>query len=140
LAQFKRLRQLAYRQFCRRKGEEMKHSEMVQQLGTGYSGERGGLLDAQAYRENFIEKIERTVPWTTPGLTITRLRLLSDPGFPAWDVSYCHGKVNGEPVEVSLPFNQLPKRGISRAIVAHAKHDGVFAKGIGILDCISTLI
>ena len=88
--------------------------------------------------------------WTTPGLRITRLRLLSDPGFPYWDVSYCDGVLNGQKVSVSLPFAQLDKThfwmgqrcarpSLARQIVAHAIRDGVNAKRLGILDCISTL-
>lgn len=82
----------------------------------------------------------RRVDWTEKGLRITRLRLLSDPGFPFWDVSYCHGILDGEHVDVQLPFDQLPKRAVSKTIVEHAKRDGVYARGIGILDNISTLI
>lgn len=78
-----------------------------------------------------------TVDWTEPGLRITRLRLVTDRGFPAWDVSYCHGILDGRHVDVRLPFHQLPKRGLVRAIIAEAKRDGVYAKGTGILDCIS---
>ena len=71
---------------------------------------------------------------------ITILRLLSDPGFPFWDVSYCHGETkDGKPCPVILPFDQLPKRGRARAIVEEAKRDGVYAKGLGIIDAISTL-
>jgi hypothetical protein len=102
----------------------------------------------------------RQVDWTTPGLKITRLRLLSDPGFPFWDVSYCYGILNGEPVSVSLPFSQLRKRythvrdpisrnlrkldkstapTLAEQIIMYAKRDGLYAKGLGILDCISTL-
>lgn len=84
----------------------------------------------------------RTVDWTEPDLYITRLRLLSDPGFPAWDVSYCYGRIKatGEVVRVELPFSQLPKGGkLTRAIVEYAKKDGVYARGIGILDNISCL-
>lgn len=79
------------------------------------------------------------VSWTARNLKVTRLRLLSDPGFPYWDVSYCHGKIAGKDVRVELPFHQLPKNGYKKAIVAYAKKDGVYAKGIGILDAISTL-
>lgn len=85
------------------------------------------------------EAITRTVPWDTPGLRVHRLRLLSDPGLPWWDVSYCHGNIGNEQVEVDLPFNQLPKRGMRAAIVKYAKRYNVFAKGLGILDNISTL-
>ncbi len=109
-----------------------------------YDGETNGLIDTKAYHKNVTERIEETVCWTDERLAkITRLRLLSDPGFPVWDVSYCHGELkDGTPCEVSLPFHQLPKGkgGINGAIIAHAKQDGVFAKGLGIFDVISTLI
>jgi hypothetical protein len=72
--------------------------------------------------------------WDTPGLKITRLRLLSDPGFPMWDVSYCLGEVDGRHVRVILPFDQLPKKGMKSAIIKHAKRDKVYAKALGILD------
>lgn len=86
------------------------------------------------------KRITRTVPWTAKGLKVTRLRMLSDPGFPCWDISYCHGVLaDGEAVEVELPFYQLPKYGWKRAIVNAAKRDKVFAQGIGILTNVSTL-
>lgn len=79
-----------------------------------------------------------------PKLTkVTRLRLLSDPGFPFWDVSYCYGELkDGSAVRVSLPFHQLPKgKGrLNGAIIEAAKADGVYAKRLGIFDVISTLI
>lgn len=81
----------------------------------------------------------KSVCWTAPGLRVTRLRLLSDPGFPFWDVSYCQGELNGEPVTVLLPFSQLPKRGYRKAIVEWAKTEGVYALRLGILENISTL-
>jgi hypothetical protein len=82
----------------------------------------------------------RTVDWTEKGLRVTRLRLISDIGFPFWDVSYCFGVIGTEKVRVALPFSQLPRRGTVRAIVQHAQRDGVFARGLGILDNISTLV
>jgi hypothetical protein len=106
---------------------------------TNYPNETNGLIDPKGYHDAVTHRIERTVYWTEPGLTVTRLRLLTEPGFPAWDVSYCHGILAGEPVEVSLPFTSLPKRGASRAIVEYAKRDGVHAKSLGILDCMSRL-
>lgn len=104
-------------------------------------GEVAGLANGLAYhsdrhsQEGGIE----TVDWRTKGLYVTRLRLLSDPGYPYWDVSYCHGVLDGKHVDVQLPFSELPKRGMKAAIIAEAKRDGVYAKGIGILDNISTL-
>jgi len=101
--------------------------------------ETNGLDNPTAYHDDFTHRIERAVPWTEPGLRVTRLRLLTDPGFPMWDVSYCHGMIGDEPVRVILPFGQLPKGRVSSAIIDHAKADGVYAKRLGILDSISTL-
>lgn len=84
----------------------------------------------------------RSVGWEEPGLYVYRLRLLSDPGFPAWDVSYCFGRIKatGELVRVQLPFSQIPKGvGIKRFIVDEAKKAGVYARRLGILDNLSTL-
>jgi hypothetical protein len=100
-------------------------------------GELNGLVNGPAYHA--ARRDARSVDWSTPGLRVTRLRLLSDPGLPFWDVSYCHGYLNGLPVDVDLPFSQLPKRGFKRAIVAAAKAEGIYAHGLGILSNISTL-
>lgn len=100
--------------------------------------ERNGLVDGNEYHKQFHDA--RKVDWTEKGLRITRLRLLSDPGFPLWDVSYCHGELNGEKVHVELPFSQLPKLRMSATIVQYAQRDGVFAKGLGIFEALSTLI
>jgi hypothetical protein len=105
-----------------------------------YAGEVNGLGDfAKEYHD-----IDRslTLHWDDPRLArITRLRLLSDPGFPYWDISYCHGETkDGVACTVTLPFDQLPKRGYKHAIVTAAQKDKVYAKGLGIFDAISTLI
>jgi hypothetical protein len=96
-----------------------------------------GLGNGPEYHKNYAGA--RTVQWTEPGLKVTRLRLLSDPGFPVWDVSYCHGEIDGKAVRVELPFSQLPKKGMMGHIVRHAKRDGVHAKNLGVFDAISTL-
>jgi hypothetical protein len=69
------------------------------------------------------EPIVGTLDWTSPDLAkITRLRLLSDPGYPAWDVSYCHGENRrGERVNVGLPFSQLPRGRAMRGAIIPAK-------------------
>ena len=77
---------------------------------------------------------KRTVDWKARGLRITRLRLLSDPGFPMWDVSYCWGYIGEEPVFVSLPFDQLCKKSVKSDILRYARAEGVYAKALGILD------
>lgn len=92
--------------------------------------ETNGLVDGPAYHE-----IEReSVDWTEPGLKITRLRLLTDVDCPFYDVSYCHGVLDGKPVVVLLPFHQVPVRFATAYLIAQAKEAGVFAKGLGILD------
>jgi len=101
--------------------------------------EINGLENPTEYHKNVTHSIERTVDWTTKGLKITRLRLVSDIGFPVWDVSYCHGFIGDEPVRVRLPFGHLPKKGMSTAIIEAAKKDGVYAKGLGVFDAISTI-
>ncbi len=100
--------------------------------------ETSGLVDARSYHASFSGHDRPQVCWTTPGLRITRFRLVSDPGFPLWDVSYCHGVLAGQDVRVGLPFSQLPKRGMMAAIVEHAKRENVFAKRLGIFDALST--
>lgn len=102
--------------------------------------ETNGLDYPSHYHNNVTHMIRRAVDWTEPGLEVIRLRLLSDPGRPTWDVSYCHGCINGEePVRVLLPFDTLPKKGVKKAIVEYARKDGVYARNLGILDNISTL-
>ena len=80
--------------------------------------------------------------WTDKDLgRIVRLRLLSDVGFPVWDVSYCHGVTrHGDPVVVTLPFSQIPKRGFWRFLVSWGIKEKVFVKGILSELAISKLI
>lgn len=98
-------------------------------------GEVNGLVNGISYHDerHSQEGGVETVCWTTPGLEITRLRLLSDPGFPVFDVSYCHGILGGKHVNVQLPFSQLPKYGkggYKAALYAEAKATGKFIKGL----------
>lgn len=86
----------------------------------------------------YFASISGAVDWDTPGLRIDRLRLISDPGFPFWDVSYCTGSLSdGTMCRVHLPFSQLPKRGMRQALYAHAKRSGHFIDGL--FQAISTL-
>lgn len=104
-----------------------------------FVGEVNGLVNGISYHNERHSQDGgvKKVCWTTPGLEITRLRLLSDPGFPVWDVSYCHGTLNGRHVDVQLPFSQLPKRGMKSALYKEAKDTGAFIKGL--FSAISTL-
>lgn len=100
----------------------------------GYS-ESNGLINGKEYHKNFYGA--ETVEWTDSRLKrITRFRLLSDPGFPYWDVSYIHGELkDGSLCRVNTPFIQIPKgRQFFGFIIREAKKDGVYAKGLGLLD------
>ncbi|MAG39684.1 hypothetical protein CMI41_01830 [Candidatus Pacearchaeota archaeon] len=99
----------------------------------------------EGYHKEVTYKISKTVDWATPNLTVTRLRLLggiggafSRNGSWQWDVSYCHGLLNGEPVNIALPFDHLPRNWKSE-IIRHAKAAGIYARKLGILDNVSTL-
>lgn len=94
-------------------------------------------INGSDFHDEYVD-VER-VPWTTKNLKITRFRILSDIGFPLWDVSYCYGDVNGEKVVVELPFDQLPKRKWKSSIIRYAKRDGVYAKGLGIFENVSAI-
>jgi hypothetical protein len=92
------------------------------------------------------EPIERTLDLSDPELVrIIRLRLISDPGFPVWEVSYCHGETaTGERVRVSLPFYQLRKGrqgpSINAQLVEHFRSAGRFGKGMGVFGAVSTMV
>lgn len=80
-----------------------------------------------------------TVQLSDPRLVrIDRLRLLGDSdgwAYPFLDLSYCWGTLrDGRHVPVQLPISRFPKRGLKKALVEMAKAEGVFAKGLGLLD------
>lgn len=102
--------------------------------------EINGLIDGKKYHEARRD-VRLYVPWNDPDLArITRLRFLSDRGYPYWDVSYCHGVMkNGEMCDVQLPFQQVRKNAVNADVVMYAKKDGVYVKGLGIFDCMSFL-
>ena len=73
------------------------------------------------------------VHWTSSDLKrIVRIRYLTDPGYPSWDLSYCYGlNQSDQKVRITgLPY-QL-QRGIPMVnqLVEAAKKDGVYLKGL----------
>jgi hypothetical protein len=60
-------------------------------------------------------------------------------GYETWD-AFLKDAYSRPPV--SWSEGQLPRRGWQKEIVAHAQRDGVYAKGLGILDplVVSTLV
>ncbi len=66
---------------------------------------------------------------------ITRLRLVSDPGFPMYDVSYCYGELrDGTPVRVRLPLHQFSRRNLNAQLIQMCREANVYAKGLGLLN------
>jgi hypothetical protein len=82
------------------------------------------------------DEISETVEFNDPRLNrIVRLRLVSDPGFPVWDLSYCYGVLtNGDYVRVELPWYQFSKRNLQRDLITMCKESGVYGKGLGLFD------
>lgn len=71
---------------------------------------------------------------------IVRLRLLSEPGYPVWDLSYCHGRLaDGTIVPVQLPYPTFSKKDLRGDIIDMCRKAGRYGKGLGIFDAISTL-
>lgn len=71
---------------------------------------------------------------------VTRLRLVSDVGYPVWDISYCKGiDTDGNEVRVALPFDAIPKGKIAETILDYARRDNVYAKGLGMFNDIDCL-
>jgi hypothetical protein len=103
-------------------------------MGTTYAYETNNIADFDGPKPSGDAEV---VAWTTPGLHVTRLRLVTDEGCPFWDISYCWGTLNGRAVRVQLPFYQLSRSNWSGEIIEHAKRDGVNAKRMGVFDAIS---
>lgn len=74
---------------------------------------------------------------------IVRLRLVSDPGYPMWDVSYCYGELkDGTPVRVNLPRYQFSKKNLKGDLITMCKEVGVYGKELDLFEphVISTLV
>lgn len=85
----------------------------------------------------------KPVQLSDPNLVkVTRLRLLTDAGFPWWDISYCYGQMrDGTPVLVRMPVHQLRKYqgGYKAHLVEICKAAGKYGKSLGIFEAVSTL-
>lgn len=66
---------------------------------------------------------------------ITRLRLVTDPGCPFWDISYCYGQAkDGALVRVDLGVYQLSRKNMKGDLIQAARRAGRHAKNMGLLD------
>ena len=95
------------------------------------------MAEASAYHAEHRELVD----WRDHRLKkVTRLRLLTDPGYGYLDVSYCYGVLyDGTKVRVQVGFSHLARRCWKTEIVRAAQRDGVHAKRLGIFAAVSIL-
>jgi hypothetical protein len=90
------------------------------------------------YDHRQVDYDEGLVHLSDPRLVqVDRIRLLTDPGCPFYDISYVWGTLkDGRHVRVDLGTHQLHKGapGLKSQLVDLAREAGVFAKGLGMLD------
>jgi hypothetical protein len=74
-----------------------------------------------------------------PNMEADRVRFISDRGFPFWDLSYFHVRIDGKRYHVQgAPFNQVPKKGgLSKNLYGILKEEGIYIPKF--FDCISTM-
>jgi hypothetical protein len=74
--------------------------------------------------------------WTSPLIKrVVRFRVLTDRGFPMYDISYCYAeRIDGKIIPIQLPFHQLTKAKWKTELYNYAKADGVNAKRLGFFD------
>lgn len=97
--------------------------------------ETNGIEDVSAWQQH-LETLEETVSLGDPRLkAVTRLRLLTERGYPYMDISYCHGVLkDGTNVRIQITCGPLARRAPKAGLIEWAKSEGAFAKGLGLLD------
>lgn len=66
---------------------------------------------------------------------IVRLRLLTEPGYPYMDISYCYGQLkDGRYVRLDGVPMSISRRKPKADLIAWAREEGVNAKALGLLD------
>jgi hypothetical protein len=82
------------------------------------------------------ETIQESVRLGDPRLErVTRLRLLTEPGYPYFDISYIYGVLkDGTHCRIDTHPGCLGRRTIKRDLIEWAREEGAYAKGLGLLD------
>lgn len=66
---------------------------------------------------------------------VLRLRMLTEPGYPYFDISYCYAELkDGTQVRLAGVPAQVGRKTIKRDLIAWAREEGAYAKGLGLLD------
>lgn len=115
----------------------------IDRIATAYGvREDNGLIDPDNYHAGRVgQEYMGLKGLASLGGRVTRLRFLTSEnlggGRRGWDVSYCHAVLpDGTPVEVTdAPLGiDGTKRDVMGALIDWAKSEGVYAKGLGLLD------
>jgi hypothetical protein len=109
--------------------------------GVNYEGEQG---DYQAPDLDYDVTLSELA---ARGGKIVRVRWIGGDYIPGrgkcYDLSYVHGEIDGQRVRINLQgcdeWGLIPRRQLKAAMIAWAKNEGVYAKGIGLLDNYSIL-
>lgn len=103
--------------------------------GVSYEGEQGAYVETED--EVTLSEL------AADGGKIVRVRWIGGDYIPGrgkcYDLSYVHGtKADGTRVRLNLQgcdaWSLIPRREIKGALIAWAKNEGVYAKGLGLLD------
>ena len=115
-------------------------------LNGGPNVEERGAQAGKPSRDS-VDHIDDGRPyWAQPDFKrFVRIRLLSDPGYPVWDLSYAYGEwIDGSIQRINFVpgmngYGQFPKRKWKTNAVNEAKQWGVYLKRLEFFDAISTL-
>lgn len=97
-------------------------------------------IETASYTHESVDYSDRDVELSDPRLVrIDRIRLLTEPGYPYYDVSYVYGTMDdGRHVRVDLGTHRIPRarpgRSLNGSLIELAREAGRFAKGLGMLD------
>ena len=93
------------------------------------------ILDA-AYTSDEVDYSAGQIALSDPRLgRVDRIRLLTEPGCPFFDLSYAWGTLkDGRHVQVNLGEYSFPRKGLKGELIRLAREAGRYAKGLGMLD------
>ena len=101
---------------------------------------RYGVIETNGLVDGYHDTVDYTEPYTLADLAaeggkVTRLRMLTERGYPYLDISYAHGTLpDGRTVPLVIPAATCPGAAPSALIIEWAKAEGVYAKDLGLLD------
>lgn len=91
--------------------------------------ETNPLENAQAYHDEERIKVYFEYLSSKDDIELERLRLLTDPDFSHYDISYIHIIYNGQKAELlNFPMTQIPKIGWKETLIDICKEHNIFIK------------